>query len=349
MFRPSTKNEWWLCGTLFVQAVITIALEIYILTEWQLWVTPTIIQVPVSYIVPVGLGILTFACVYEFILALEAIHHKNNILLLAICVSNVCSAVYAGILYSSMHDNVSRLYRDRHGYPTLVDPTYNAWPRIQPAEIAVPIVMGLCTLVLWPCAYYLHRQYSWAIYKCVNGSRETRIRYLAYEIYLVLLKLDFYFLIAFIIQYNLIDVHFEEPESSLTWALIPAALIVMILSIYSVRRERIWFMIPIIICYIGLIAYLLSRIVILNGHTFRANTTGKGLMMLFAIVALVLTTGALIVSVICMLNFNRGLKMVNNQKSYVARESYFTLGERSHSPSTSDIHKERRPSPLAWE
>lgn len=59
--------------------------------------------------------------------------------------------------------------------------------------------------------------------------------------------MDFYFLVGFIIQYNLIDVHFEDPESSLTWALIPAALIVMLLGIYAVRRERILFMIPIIV------------------------------------------------------------------------------------------------------
>lgn len=88
-------------------------------------------------------------------------------------------------------------------------------------------------------------------------------------------------------------------------------------------------------------AYLISRIIILHGHTLRANTTGKGLMLLFAVVALTLTTAALITSVVCMLNFNRGLKVINDQKGQIARESYLALGERSRYASTSDLPDER--------
>lgn len=82
------------------------------------------------------------------------------------------------------------------------------------------------------------------------------------KIYLVLVKMDFYFFVGFIIQYNLIDVHFDDPESSLTWALIPAALIVMLLSIHAARRERILFMIPIIVSLLQpeLIKYRPGRI-----------------------------------------------------------------------------------------
>lgn len=70
---------------------------------------------------------------------------------------------------------------------------------------------------------------------------------MAYEVYLVLIKLDFFFLIGFIVQYNLIDVHFEEPEYSLTMAIIPAAFIVMILGIYFVQHEIILGIVPVIV------------------------------------------------------------------------------------------------------
>lgn len=242
--------------------------------EWQLWVTPTITQVPVSYVIPIGLSILTFACVYEFLLALDAIHHRNNILLFAICISNVCSLVYAAMHCDYIRETTAGLFAERYMFPTLVDTTYNVWPRIQPAEILVPIITGLGNLSLWPCVYCLHRDYSWAIYKCVHGSSETRMRYLAYEVtflpsrypssvplslgghsgcllmrkiqvFLVLNKLNFYFIVGFIIQYNLVDVHFEEPEYTLTMTLIPVAFIVMVLGIYFVRHERMFCMVPI--------------------------------------------------------------------------------------------------------
>jgi hypothetical protein len=52
-----------------------------------------------------------------------------------------------------------------------------------------------------------------------------------------LIKFDFYYLVGFVIQYDLVDVHFKEPEYSLTMALIPAALLLMVLGAYFVRRE----------------------------------------------------------------------------------------------------------------
>jgi hypothetical protein len=150
------------------------------LLQWQSWVTPTIIQVAVSYVVPINLAILIFACVYEFILTLDAIHHKNNMLLFAICISNICSFVYAVMQYHLMETTTARLLVQR--VPILVDTTRDIWPLIQPAEIIVCIVTGLGTLIMLPCVYFLHREYSWAIYKCVHGDRKTRMRYLFYEV-----------------------------------------------------------------------------------------------------------------------------------------------------------------------
>jgi hypothetical protein len=154
----------------------------YILVQWQSWVTPKIVQVTVSMIVPINLGTLIFACVYEFILALDAIHHKNNILLFAICISNTCTFVYSIMQYQVMEENTTRLFEDRYLYPILVDTTRNVWPLIKPAEIVVAIFTGSGTLLLWPIGYFLHKEYSWAIYKVVHGCPKTRMRYLAYEV-----------------------------------------------------------------------------------------------------------------------------------------------------------------------
>ncbi|KAJ5140080.1 hypothetical protein N7448_003488 [Penicillium atrosanguineum] len=182
MYRPTTKNEWWLCGVLLTQAILTIALEIYILVEWQAWVTPQIVQVTVSVIIPINLDVLIFACLYEFILALDAIHQKNNILLFAICISNTCTFVYSVMQYQMMEENTMRLFDERYGHPTLVDTTRNVWPLIKPAEILVAIFTGLGTLLIFPIVYLLHKEYSWAIYKVVHGGPKTRMRYLAYEV-----------------------------------------------------------------------------------------------------------------------------------------------------------------------
>ncbi|EAU37178.1 predicted protein [Aspergillus terreus NIH2624] len=183
MYRPTSTNERWFCGALVVQALLVLVLEIYILVQWQSWVNPNITQVTISYQVPVNLTLIMFAVVYEVILSLEMVHHKNSILLLAICLSNICAVAYSAMQYTSMYDTTHSIVnsRDSHLQP-LVDISRDLWKEIQPAEILVPIVLGLTTLVLWPVAYCVHKEFSWAIYQCVQGSPQSRYQYLGYEV-----------------------------------------------------------------------------------------------------------------------------------------------------------------------
>lgn len=52
------------------------------------------------------------------------------------------------------------------------------------------------------------------------------------------MKLEFYFITAFIIVYNLVDVHFAFPEFQLTFAIIPLLLIQIGMTIYFTKREN---------------------------------------------------------------------------------------------------------------
>ena len=75
-------------------------------------------------------------------------------------------------------------------------------------------------------------------------------------------------------------------------------------------------------CYLAMIAYLLSRIIILYGHGFRALTAGKDMMLLFAITGLVLLVLTFICSIRCYLNFGHGLKAIITGKSETIRDSH---------------------------
>ena len=70
--------------------------------------------------------------------------------------------------------------------------------------------------------------------------------------------------------------------------------------------------------YLALIAYLISRIVILSS----ANTAGQSMMLFFASLSLALTAATVVCTAICITNFNRGLPAINQSKSANARDSY---------------------------
>jgi hypothetical protein len=148
-----------------------------------------------------------------------------------------------------------------------------------------------------------------------------------------------------LIQYDLIDVHFKEPEYSLTMALIPASLLVMIFGIYCVKAElkiAMGFIIVSIpypssrlvtdgsqLCFLGIITYLLSRIILLARDSLHANVS-NGMMLLFASVSLVLTVLTLGCAVQCVLNFDYGLKKITHGMSHWPQSSHV-----SHRVSTS--------------
>ncbi|KAF7718677.1 Uncharacterized protein PECH_001455 [Penicillium ucsense] len=309
MFGPSTRNEWLFCGPLLLQALIVPALQIYTLVEWQEWVNPNITQVTVGYIVPINLVIFVFTCLYLVVLAFDAVHHKNNLLLFAICASNVCITVFSGLQPRSMKEAIATLpeARDANRQP-LVNVQFDFIGRVYPALVACPVVFGICTALIWPFAYRLHKDYAWAIYRTIHGNTSIKIRYIAYEVYLVLIKSKFYFITVFIIQYDLIDVHFQQPEFALTLAILPASFIMMALAIWAVRKEWTLATIFVILSHGALAAYFVSRIVVLNGNGELANTADKAMMLLFAYVSLVLMIGTLFCAAVCVYNFNHGLK-----------------------------------------
>jgi uncharacterized membrane protein len=74
------------------------------------------------------------------------------------------------------------------------------------------------------------------------------------QIYLCSLKYTPYFVFAFILIYGLIDVHYVEPEFSLTMAIIPATLLHLALAVYFVRHEIRIGMISVLVSLVSLVS-----------------------------------------------------------------------------------------------
>lgn len=158
-------------------------LSSYILAQWQIWVTPIATQVQASYLVPVDIAIVIFACLYTAVLSVDAIYCKNNILLLAICINNCLILAFSAMQYREILEVSKRLplARDMFGN-TLVDVDRDIWSYVQPAELIADIVIGVCTPPAWFFAYQIHKEYKWVIYRRIHGDTIVKVRYLAYEV-----------------------------------------------------------------------------------------------------------------------------------------------------------------------
>ncbi|KAJ5430443.1 hypothetical protein N7491_007459 [Penicillium cf. griseofulvum] len=338
MYTSRSTNEWIFGGLMATQAIIVLAIEIFILVEWQLWMRPEAIQVPTSYIVPIDAAIICFACIYEFLLSVDAMRHKNNILLFAICGSNVFATAFAAMQYPAMKGFCESMPKQRAMYDIpLVDIKRNIWPQIRGPQLAVAILIGFCTLGIWGLAFQLHKQYAWSVYRSVQGDSRIRARYLAYEVYVVFVKLGAFFVVCFVLHYGLIDVHFMEPEFGLTMSIPPALTVVIVLGVYFIRREHKPLMVLVIICHLAIIAYLLSRIVVLLGNSPLSRTPTINMTLLFAFASLVFTFLSLACGIKCFMNFGYGLKPILAGKPHSVRASYDFHTVSRHTPLPDDI------------
>jgi uncharacterized RDD family membrane protein YckC len=64
---------------------------------------------------------------------------------------------------------------------------------VYPFLIAVPCVIGFAMILLMGITWKLFDEFGWTIYKHIGASVQMRRRYLVYQIFISLLKFDFFF------------------------------------------------------------------------------------------------------------------------------------------------------------
>ncbi|OAL46339.1 hypothetical protein IQ07DRAFT_146909 [Pyrenochaeta sp. DS3sAY3a] len=308
---PQTQLERLFFFSTGTQGLVNVVIQIVILIVYLDWVNPPVYEVPLAYITPLTLAVTTLGCLFQTLITLDAYRIKNNVQIFTQCVFNTCLSVATIFQYIFIRDANTRILKGYNMYfLPFAKNDRNFWLHVSPALIVCIIVSCLCSVAMFVLAFALHREYAWAIYQHITPDKNFRYRYLTYQIYLVILKFSPFFLVAFIVTYDLIDVHYEEPEFSLTMAIIPVALIHVGLAVYVVRRESTVGMAGILFIHAAEMAYFINRLVVLHGTSIRANTDLKEQMVFYAVAALVFSTAAFGVGCACFMNFGKGLRPV---------------------------------------
>ncbi|KAJ4294407.1 hypothetical protein N0V90_008097 [Kalmusia sp. IMI 367209] len=308
---PRSKLEWAYFGSTATQAVVVTAIQVTVLVVYLQWVNSVVYQVPLAYVTPLTLGITTLGAIYQLVLTLDAYRIKNNIQLFVQCVCNVCMSIATIMQHGQIKEANARILinHDMYGTP-FAKYDWRFWQHASPALLTCIVISCLCSTVMCGLSYGLHREFSWNLYEQVSPDRKIRTRYFVYQVYLVILKFTPFFIISFILIYDIIDVHYINPEFSLTMAIIPAALIHVGLAVYFVRIETRIGMIVVLLGHGAEIAYLVSRILVLHGTSMLANTLMKDEMVFFASVAVGFSAIAFLTGSLCFFNFGKGLKPI---------------------------------------
>ncbi|KAI5285282.1 hypothetical protein KEM54_000692 [Ascosphaera aggregata] len=120
-----------------------------------------------SKTIPTFLSLLIFGFVYDLVLVADALYNKNSIQLIGLCLCNVGLMVYGAVQISQIEKAVSALVKVNE----MKDAT---WHQIRGCLIAIPIVIGVFTLIEAYMTWELKRKFGWQLIDATQGSLDKK-------------------------------------------------------------------------------------------------------------------------------------------------------------------------------
>lgn len=296
--------------TAAVQAIICLAFEAYIFAVFELNVIQDkdLSQNNSFYrSIPTFLTLFIFAFVYEMVLVWDALRMTNTIQVIGICVSNMAFLIYTAIQTDQIDLAITSLtasgaIKDNMGQDELMD-------MMKPFLIAIPCIIGLCTIVLGFIAWKLYEVFAWSIVKQMGVDYGMKKRFLAYQIYIALLKFDFFFFLGFTVQFLVIVTNKTDVEFALTAAAIPITIAILLMAAFFTRHEIKIGMAASMVLYLCALAWFFFKLVRIYEPGFRENYTAvQKSLTAFAVLTILLIILTIANAFVCMNNFGKGLK-----------------------------------------
>lgn len=308
--HPRTSRLWsWIPSSwtqrLFIlinltEAVINISIEAVLLSRYSASEgSLTDANTKSLRALPVFVLCFCLAHTYQVLLSFDACLNRNTILVLGLAIYNTLFLVYSIIQIGEIRQ-------------VLGDGVVTGTGQTVPVQIltgAVPCVIGTAQVAYCILGWYLWKEFGWQIYKNIIGADRTLKRaYMQYQVYIALLKSNFFFFLTFCLQLVLVVLTSDPVEKILTIIATPLTLLILTFAGWSVRHEIRSGMLAFIAGLCGAGFYFSWKLWRIWSQKDGIYAEVYKSLTVFCVVDLCLTIATAILSVRCLLNFNKGLK-----------------------------------------
>ncbi|EGP91111.1 unnamed protein product [Zymoseptoria tritici ST99CH_1A5] len=311
MYLPSTKWTWAFMLTVAIQALACIAVQAYVFGEFLSSLEGSPAEknggrTSTATTIPTYLALFIFGFMYQLVLAWDALRLKNTIQVIGLCIYNLGMLIYSSLQTSQVYDAIRQLVSEGR---IESDEEENTYTQLRPFLIAAPCIIALGTVVLSFIAWKLYHEFAWTIYKHISADLRLKRRYLTYQIYIALLKFDFFFFLGFTVQFVVVVVSARDAEFYLTIAAIPVTIILLFLAAYITRKESYYGQFFIIVIYFTAMAYFVFKLVrMYTPPREKDYLAARSSLTTFAVLTLLLVIVTIAAAIMVMINFNKGLK-----------------------------------------
>jgi len=265
--------------------------------------------------VSVYLAVFVFGCVFQVLIAWDAVRLKNTLQLIGVLIFNIALTITAAIEIRQVRDALNKQDAIDGGVPCPNNPNQLCrasralFPSVERFLIAVAAVCFVTEFAMMYLSFKLWKEFGWVIYQKIGADLTVRRMFFWYQMFIVFLKFTFFFGVGFTVIYLILVANTTDWEYGVTIAAVPIAVVALFAAGFAVRREWMSLMIvSLFLMIVGLVYFVYKVTQVWVPATRDEYTyvhTTITFVSAFAILSLSLT---LIIGIICLINFNKGLK-----------------------------------------